>query len=270
MIEGLLANVKEKAPLVHSITNYVTVNDCANALLAVGASPIMADCPQEAAQITKISDALYINIGTPGSESVSAMKKSGAAAKEKKIPVLLDPVGIGASDLRTKTAKEIVSEIKPQIIKGNISEIKTLLNGCGRTNGVEARKEDCGSEDETVEIAKNLAKKTGAVIIITGVYDTVSDGAHTYIIRNGHKLMSRITGAGCMLGAFTSAFAGANPEMLFEASAAAVMSFGICGEIAAGNMLAGEGSASFKTRLIDAIYNLDEKILKEGQKYEMR
>ena len=273
MLGKCLENVKEKTPLIHNITNYVTVNDVANALLASGGSPIMSDEPDDVSDITTICNGLNINIGTLNKRSIEAMFISGKKSKEMGHIVLLDPVGAGASKLRTETALKIMDEIKPNVIRGNISEIKTLALGSGTTKGVDADAADIVSEenlDSMVEFAKAFSEKSGAVIAITGAIDLVADSKKCYVIRNGDRLMSRITGTGCMLSGLAAAYAVANPDNITEAVAASVCLMGLAGEIGILNMKDGEGNSSLRNHIIDAIYNMDADKLKKGAKYEVR
>ena len=270
----MLDNVRASQPLVHCITNYVTVNDCANILLACGASPIMADDEAEVEDIISICSALDINIGTLNGRTVSSMLKAGTKARSLGRPVILDPVGAGASQLRTSTAIRLVSEIAPDVIRGNISEIKTLADGCGNTNGVDADIRDSISEEnlaESVDFMKSLSGKLNAVIAVTGAIDIVADNEKAYVIRNGHPMLSRITGSGCMLSALTTAFCAANPASLAEASAAAVAMMGLCGELAHEKTLeCGGGTGSFRAYLIDEASLMDGSKLEGGMKIEIR
>lgn len=273
MLGNCLENVRKSTPLVHNITNYVTVNDVANALLACGGSPIMSDEPDDVADITSICGGLNINIGTLNKNSIEAMFVAGTKANELGHPVLLDPVGAGASALRTNTAVEIMKKIKLDVIRGNISEIKTLALGSGTTKGVDADAADTVTEenlDQMVAFAKSFAAKTGAVIAITGAIDLVADAEKCYVIRNGCPEMSRITGTGCQLSGITTAYAVANPDNKTEAVAAAVCVMGLAGEIGVANMDEGEGNSSLRNRIIDAIYNMDANMLNKGAKYEVR
>ena len=273
MLGNCLENVRKSTPLVHNITNYVTVNDVANALLACGGSPIMSDEPDDVADITSICGGLNINIGTLNKNSIEAMFVAGTKANELGHPVLLDPVGAGASALRTNTAVEIMKKIKLDVIRGNISEIKTLALGSGTTKGVDADAADTVTEenlDQMVAFAKSFAAKTGAVVAITGAIDLVADAEKCYVIRNGRPEMSRITGTGCQLSGITTAYAVANPDNKTEAVAAAVCVMGLAGEIGVANMVEGEGNSSLRNRIIDAIYNMDANMLNKGAKYEVR
>ena len=268
-----LKNVKERSPLIHNITNYVTVNDCANIVLACGGSPIMADDKNEVEEITAICGGLNINIGTLNSRTVEAMVLAGKKANELGHPVVLDPVGAGASALRTNTAKRLLEEIKFAVIRGNISEIKTLAGTSAATQGVDANVADKITDDAldtAVPFAKAFAKKTGVVIAITGAIDIVCDGAKAYVIRNGHPMMAAITGTGCQLSAMTAAYITANPGDTLGAAAAAVCAMGLAGEIAYARLTKLDGNSSYRNYIIDAIYNMTPEQLEEGAKYEVR
>ena len=233
MLGERLENVRKNTPLVHNITNYVTVNDVANVILATGASPIMSDDIEDVEDITTICGALNINIGTLNKRTIPGMFKAGKKAKELGHPVILDPVGAGASRLRTETAIKIADEIKPDVIRGNISEIKTLWTGEGSTKGVDADIADRVTDEnlaETVDAIKALAKERSCVIAVTGAIDIVADADKAYIIRNGVAEMGQITGTGCQLSGMTAAYVAANPDNHLEAVAAAVASMGLAGE----------------------------------------
>lgn len=233
MFGEMLKNVKEQVPLVHCITNYVTVNDCANILLACGGSPIMADDEQEVEEITTVCDGLTINIGTLNSRTVKSMILAGKRANQLGHPVLLDPVGVGASKLRTETAIELLENVKFTAVRGNISEIKTLVLGSGNTKGVDANVADAVTEENrkrVIAFAGEFSRKTGAVVVITGAVDLVVGGKRAYVIRNGHPMMSKVTGTGCMLSAMMAAYLTANKGTPVQAAAAAVCAMGIAGE----------------------------------------
>ena len=273
MFQNMLENVRKKSPLIHNITNYVTVNDCANIVIACGASPIMADDKEEVAEITAICSGLNINIGTLNSRTIASMLIAGKRANELNHPVVLDPVGAGASKLRTETAMQLLEEVKFSVIRGNISEIKTLASGSGTTKGVDADVADKVTEenlDDVIAFAKAFAKKTGAVIAITGPIDIVTDDQRAYCIRNGHPMMSSITGTGCQLSAMTAAFVTANPEHPLEAAAAAVCAMGLAGEIAQSRLNPMDGNSSYRNYIIDAINNMTPEMLAEGANYEVR
>jgi len=273
MFREILKNVKDNCPLIHNITNYVTVNDCANIVIACGASPIMADDKDEVAEITAICSGLNINIGTLNSRTIASMLIAGKKANELNHPVVLDPVGAGASNLRTSTAMKLLDEVKFTVIRGNISEIKTLASGSGTTKGVDADVADKVTEnnlDEIVAFAKRLSAKTGSVIAITGAIDIVADSERAYCIRNGHPMMSSITGTGCQLSAMTTAFVTANPKQPLEAAAAAVAAMGLAGEIAYRRVSPMDGNSSYRNYIIDAIYRMTPEELEKGANYEMR
>lgn len=273
MFKNILENVRTKNPLIHNITNYVTVNDCANMILACGASPIMADDKEEAAEITAICDGLNINIGTLNSRTIGSMFLAGKRANELKHPVVLDPVGAGASRLRTDTAARLLDEIHFTVIRGNISEIKTLAFGNGTTKGVDADVADQVTEENLSDVAafaKAFAGKTGSVIVITGAIDVAADCERAYCIRNGHPMMSSVTGTGCQLSAMTAAFVSANPEHPLEAAAAAVCAMGYAGETAHRRLTKLDGNSSYRNYIIDAMYHMTPEILEEGAKYEVR
>lgn len=274
MIKNIIASVHEKTPLVHNITNYVTVNDCANALLACGASPIMADDAQEAEDITSICDALNINIGTLNSRTKESMFLAGRKSKELGHPVILDPVGAGASRLRTETAINIINEIKPDVIKGNISEIKTMYDGFGSTKGVDANEKDAivaDNLDLNIDMARKLSKQTGAIIVITGAIDIVADSENAYAVYNGHSLMSKVSGTGCMLSAMIGAFVSAHSANKLEAVLAAVCVMGIAGERAVKNAIKLDaGNGSLRIFIIDEIYKMTDESMIEDARYEER
>ena len=229
MLEEMLKNVREKSPLIHNITNYVTVNDCANVVLACGASPIMADDQKEVAEITSICTGLNINIGTLNTRTIESMVIAGKKANELHHPVVLDPVGVGASTLRTQTALKLLKEIQFSVIRGNISEIKTLALGSGTTKGVDA----------------NLADKVTA----ENIHEVVSF-AQEFSKKQGQLSLS------------------ANPDYLLESTVAAVCTMGLAGEIAHERLTPLDGNASYRNYIIDAIYNMTPKQLQEGSQYK--
>jgi hydroxyethylthiazole kinase len=273
MLKTMLGNVRDKAPLIHNITNYVTVNDCANILLACGASPIMADDIGEVEEITALCGGLNINIGTLNGRTIASMLAAGKKANECGHPVVLDPVGAGASRLRTETAYKLLDEVKFAVIRGNISEIKALALGEGTTKGVDADVADTVTDEtlnSAVAFAKKFSERTGAVVAITGAIDIVADGQSAYVIRNGHPAMSLITGTGCMLSAITAAYLAASPEQPLEAAAAAVCAMGLCGQRAYERLGERDGNAAYRNHIIDEMYNLSGDELKAGAEYEVR
>ena len=268
-----LENVRNTVPLVHNITNYVTVNDVANVLLACGGSPIMSDEAEDVEDITSVCGGLNINIGTLHKTSIEGMFRAGKKANELGHPVLLDPVGAGASALRTNTALGLMKELKLSVIRGNISEIKTLALGSGTTKGVDADVADAVTEeslDEAVAFVKKFAEETGTIIAVTGAIDLVSDGKTCYVIRNGRPEMGKITGTGCQLSGMMTAYVTANPDHPLEAAAASVCVMGLAGEIGWSRMKEGDGNATYRNRIIDAIYNMTGEELEKGARYEIR
>lgn len=271
-LKECLDNLREKAPLIHCITNYVTVNDCANILLACGGSPIMADDEGEVEEITSLCAGLDINIGTLNSRTIQSMLKAGKRANALGRPVVLDPVGAGASSLRTNTTNQLLEQVRFTVIRGNSSEIKMVALGTGDTQGVDAAAADATTQENLPQVAKyakELAGRTGAVIAITGAIDLVADASKALAIRNGHPMMSKITGTGCMLSAITAAFVAANPGKALEATASAVCAMGLCGELAYQKVKAqGAGTGTLRVALIDAMSNLTGEQLEGGAKIE--
>ena len=273
MLGKCIENVRKNVPLVHNITNYVTVNDVANILLACGGSPIMSDEPDDVEDITAICGGLNINIGTLNKRSIKAMYLARKKAQELGHVILLDPVGAGASKLRTETAVGLMDEIRFSVIRGNISEIKTLALGSGTTKGVDADVADAVTEDtleNAVAFVKQLAEKTGSIIAVTGAIDLVADGNRCFVIRNGRPEMGKITGTGCQLSGMMTAYLVANPDTPLEAAAAAVCVMGLAGEIGWSRMQDGDGNSTYRNRIIDAVYNMDKDTLEKGAKYEIR
>lgn len=271
-MKRIVSNVRSSVPLVHFITNYVTVNDVANMMLACGGSPIMSDEIEDVEDITSICNATVLNIGTLNKNTIAAMTAAGKKANELGHPVILDPVGAGASRLRTETTFQLLRDVKFAVIRGNISEIKTVYSGSGSTRGVDADIADAVTEDnlaETAAFAKELSKSTGAVIAITGAIDVVADSERAFAIRNGEAMMAKITGTGCMLNGVIAGYLVANRENALDAAVAAVAAEGLCGEMAAAKVRAeGSGTLSLRNYLIDAMSNLDGETLEQGAKVE--
>jgi hydroxyethylthiazole kinase len=265
---------RSRNPLVHCITNYVTVNDVANMLIACGGAPIMADEAAEVEEMTAICDSLVLNIGTLNERTVDSMLLAGRKASELGHPVVLDPVGAGATKLRTETALKLIREIPMAVIRGNISEIMTLYHGTGSTKGVDASSKDAVTEDnldEKISIARGLSKNTGAVVAITGAIDIIADGESAYIVRNGHPMMSKVSGTGCMLTAVVASYVSANPEDKAGACATAIAAMGLSGEIAYGRLMkSGGGPSTYRSYIIDAMGNMTSDELEGGMKIEVR
>ncbi len=243
--------VVDKCPLVHMITNYVTVNDCANVCICAGGSPVMTDAAEDVPDMVGLASAVVLNIGTLNCRTVESMILAGKTANAKGIPVILDPVGVGATKYRTETAERILAEVKVSVIKGNQGEISILAGLGGEVRGVDSAK----GADDIAEAAKALASKTGCIVAATGPADYVSDGKTVITLKNGSKWMSTVSGTGCMLSAVVGAYVGAcGPNIESVASAISVLN--IASEIAADSGKVG-GPASFKVALLDSLYSLD-------------
>lgn len=263
----LLHNVQAVSPLVHCISNLVTANDCANIVLAVGASPIMADAPEEVAEITALCRALCLSLGTPNPRKADAMRKAGRKAAQLGLPVVFDPVGVGASQFRKDIAADILREVPLTVLRCNASELQALHGMQQVSRGVDAGK--ALPPEALLPLAKQFAEEHHCVVAVTGAEDLVTDGRTAYGIRNGTPLLRKVTGAGCMLSVLTAAFVGANPGQPLEAAAAAVCAMGLCGELAASRLREGEGTGMLRTRLLDAVSNLTGEQLDKGANYEL-
>ncbi len=254
----VLAAVRERKPLVHHITNYVTVNDCANSTICIGAAPVMAHASEEVEEMVSHAGALVLNIGTLSPDLVSAMLKAGHAANSYGIPVILDPVGAGATTLRTSSARLLIADLRISVIKGNAGEIATLAGSGAHVRGVDS----WGVQGDPVEIASTYADQSGMIVAITGSTDIVSDGDRTLLVENGHPMMGLISGTGCMAASLTGAFAAVSPDHVIS-SAAALATFGLAGTRAAAVT---KGPGSFKTALFDALATLTPGDLRAGAK----
>jgi hydroxyethylthiazole kinase len=255
-----LAALREKKPLIHNITNFVVMNYTANALLAMGASPVMAHAPNEVEDMVSFAGALVLNIGTLTDEWIASMIKAGKKATALSKPIILDPVGSGATALRTHSAKKIIEAAEISVIRGNASEILSLRHEGSRTKGVDSMH----AVDEAAETAKELARELNTTLAITGPVDLVTDGKQVVRISNGHPLMGYVTGTGCTATAAIGAFLAvdANPV---SATATALAYFGLAGEVA-GETASAPGS--FMIRLIDALYTITPEELREGCRIE--
>ena len=265
MLGEILEKTRKRNPLVHCMVNLVTANDCANLALTSGASPIMAEDLEEVEQVTSACDGLVLNLGTPSPRKIQALLLAGKTAKKLGKPVIFDPVGAGCSDLRRNAAGEILCQVRPDIIRGNASEIRTLLLGTMAHRGVDAEE----VAEEPLDLAKLLAQRTGAVVVISGDVDVVTDGAVSYRVRNGHPMMRSVTGTGCQMSVLIGAYAAANPEKTLLAALAGVCGFGLCGELAQRRMGPLDGNAGYRNYIIDALYRLTGNALEEGAKYEI-
>ena len=270
MLGQFLDNVRGKSPLIHNITNYVTVNDCANILLAAGASPIMAEEESEVAEITSIARGLNINIGMATKAKAAAMVTAGKRSNALGHITVLDRVGAGASQFRNGLISRLLKSVKFTVIKGNASEIKSLATGMSNFGGVDAETCRESGRGNLIKLAENLGRKARCTVVVTGKTDIVTDGDTTYLVHNGHEMMSRITGSGCMLSALITAFAAANKENVTRSVLAGVCAMGLAGEKAARRIEKPAGSGTFKTYLIDEIFTMTAEELERGAKYEMR
>jgi hydroxyethylthiazole kinase len=247
-----LAAIRERKPLVHQITNYVVMNETANATLAIGALPVMAHAPQEVEEMASAASALVLNIGTLSDEWIEAMIAAGRAANAAGVPVVLDPVGAGATEYRTDTCRRLLDVLELAVVRGNSAEIATLAGRQAEIRGVEAVGDGGGPE-----LAREAAKALGCVVAVTGPVDHVSDGETVNSVANGHELMGTVTGTGCMSTAVTGCFLGVQPHAL-SAATAALVAFGVAGEDAAEDA---RGPGSFHVALYDALYALDPETL---------
>lgn len=267
-----LENVRRRQPLIHTITNFVTVNDCANILLACGGSPIMSDDPSEVEEITSLADGLTLNLGTLHQWAVPSFFAAGRRANALGHPVVLDPVGAGTATVRTNTALSLLKEVRFAGIRCNLSEIRALALGTGSTRGVDADAAGSVTEDnlaQVVSLVRGFAADAGSVVAVTGAIDVVSDGTTAYGITNGHPMMRSVTGTGCQLSALTAAYIAANQDNPCEAAAAAVCAMGVCGEIAYSRLGPMDGTGSFRMYLLDAISRLDGETLDRMAKVRM-
>ena len=253
VLSAAIAAVRTKSPLVHSITNYVVMNNSANALLSIGASPVMAHWKDEMEEMTAIAGALVINIGTLDTEWIEGMKAAGLAASRRGTPIVLDPVGAGATSQRTNAAWEIINLCHPTIIRGNGSEIMALLDANVKSKGVDSS----ASSDDALSAAKKLAAETGAVVVISGETDYITNGTDVFTVEGGNPIMTSVTGMGCTATALVGAFAAVESDPMVAATAAmAVMS--LAGERAAVNA---RGNGSMQMHFIDELYNLTPETL---------
>lgn len=254
-IQSVLTRVHDTRPMVHAITNPVTINDCANIILAAGGTAIMAQDEREVEEITAHAAALALNMGALRAQE--AMLLAARAAKRLGHPVVLDPVAAGASRLRSALCAQLLAEGLVSVIRGNASELRALAAGQENAAGVEVDALDRVTEQNFAESAawlRQFSRQTGAVVMLTGVLDLITDGQRTAVLRGGSELMSRITGAGCMLTSLTALYCGASPNTIWEAAVAAAEVMNHCGEQAQMRVRKEmEGTASFRTRLIDAV-----------------
>jgi hydroxyethylthiazole kinase len=251
-----LGELRARKPLVHQITNYVVMNETANATLALGALPVMAHAPEEVEEMVGLASALVLNIGTLSEHWVEAMLLAGRAANERGIPVVLDPVGAGATAYRTDTARRILDQVRVTVLRGNQAEIATLAGLDAEVRGVESM----ATGLEPAALARAAARQLGVVASVTGPIDHVSDGDRILDVANGHPLLATVTGTGCISSALTGCFLAAKPEEPLEAAAETLAVLGVAAENAAAGA---EGPGTFHARLYDALAGLDPDTLDE-------
>ncbi len=256
----LLEKVRQQMPVVHHITNWVTIYDCAQIVKTLGASPVMAHAKEEVAEMAAIASALVLNIGTLTGELVEAMKLAAKTANDRKIPVVLDACGAGATRLRDQKCLELLDQIRIDVLKGNASEIARLAGQQVATRGVDAT----DVAGDLGVLAEQLARQRNLTVVITGKVDVVSNGTHTWFVRNGHSMMSSVVGTGCMAASVIGAFAAVEKDLAC-AAASALACYGIAGELAAETAA---GPASFKTRLIDCLHHLDRTTVERMQRID--
>lgn len=268
MLGEIIAENRKRKPLIHCISNHVAANDCANILLACGASAIMADDPDEVEEVTAMCDGLVLNMGTPSPRKLAALLRAGQEANRLGHPVVLDPVGVGSSAFRRQAAAELLDMLHFSAIRGNATEIATLVSGAEAHRGVDTDIEGLFSPEAAEKNAALLARRTGAVVILTGDTDIISDGECLYRVHNGHPMMRTVTGSGCQLSALLGAYMTANPHRPMPAALAGVCAMGLAGELAHERLSPLDGNASYRNYIIDAIYNLTPEALEKGAKYE--
>ena len=257
-----LRAIREGKPLVHQITNYVVMNETANATLAIGALPVMAHAAEEVEEMTGLASALVLNIGTLSPPWVESMLLAGEAATARMLPVVLDPVGAGATEYRTATARRILDRVEVTVLRGNAGEVATLVGARAEMRGVESM----GTETAASELAREAGRRLGLVASVTGPVDHVSDGEQVLAVANGHPLLAAVTGTGCISSALTGCFLAAKPEAPLEAAAEALAALGVAAEDAAAG--AG-GPGTFHALLYDALAALDPDTLDGRARIEL-
>lgn len=254
----LLARVRRDCPIVHHLTNWVTIYDCANAVKMLGASPVMAHAKEEVREMTGIASALVLNIGTLTVDFVASMRLAAQRANQRKIPVILDVCGAGATRLRDRMCFKLLNHVKIDIVKGNASEIARICGFDVKTRGVDASH----VEGDRIASAGNLALERKCTVVVTGEEDIVTDGRRTYLIRNGHRLMAHVVGTGCMAASVIGAFAAVEKDLAL-AAASGLVCYEVAAEVAARHAL---GPASFKEKMFDGLYHLDPKKVQRFQR----
>ena len=261
---SLLEKVRRENPLVHNITNVVVTNFTANGLLALGASPVMAYAHEEAADMARMAGSLVLNIGTLRPEVVESMLIAGKAANEQGIPIILDPVGAGATAYRTATARRLIEELKIAIVRGNAAEIANVAGENWSIRGVDAGQ----SGGDVFELAVKVAKKLKTIVVVTGKDDVITDGRSAFVIHNGHQILTKVTGTGCLLTSVIGAFAAVEKDLL-KAAAAAVTTYGVAAEIAA-EKCGDLGPGSFQVEFLNQLYLVDEEEINRKSAFEQK
>lgn len=260
-------SIKLKKPLIHCITNPISINDCANMILAVGAKPIMAEHLLEVSEITAVSESLGVNLGNITDNRMKSMLISGKIAFENKIPQVIDLVGVGCSKLRLDYARKFISECHPSVIKGNMSEIKAICGIKSNSKGIDVGAGDIVTEencDESIEMLKKLSLQTASVVVATGVVDIITNGTHTYLITNGCEMLSMITGTGCMLTALIASYISSGN--ILDSTVLAIALMGVCGELSQ-NV---KGTGSFRNDLIDNMFSISDDIIRKKIRYTLK
>jgi hydroxyethylthiazole kinase len=261
-IAGLLEKVRRENPLVHNITNVVVTNFTANGLLALGASPVMAYAQEEVAEMASIAGSLVLNIGTLRPQVVESMSIAGKAANEHGVPVILDPVGAGATAYRTETAIRLMDELEISVIRGNAAEIANVAGEVWNIRGVDAG----DSDGDVIELAESAAQKLNTIVALTGKEDVITDGKSTFVVRNGHPILTKVTGAGCLLTSVIGAFTAVEKDFL-KAATAALSIYGVAAEVAA-DKSALQGPGSFQVEFLNQLYHLDAEEIYNKSSFE--
>lgn len=263
-ISQTLLKMRKVNPLVHNITNVVVTNFTANGLLAMGASPVMAYAAEEVADMARIAGALVLNIGTLTKHEIDAMLIAGKAANEQGVPVIFDPVGAGATSYRTETSRNIVNELDIAILRGNAAEVANVIGVDWAIKGVDAGE----GSGNVVELAQTAAKQLNTVVVITGKDDVVTDGTTTYVVHNGHPILTKVTGTGCLLSSVIGAFAAVEKDLLL-ASVSALVSYGVTAELAA-KQVGEKGPGSFQFEFLDKLAQISPQEIEQYASVEQR
>lgn len=260
---SFLNKIREQNPLIHNITNIVVTNFTANGLLALGASPFMAYAHEEVADVAKIAGAVVLNIGTLDEKIVEACLLAGKSANEHNVPVVFDPVGAGATPFRTASAHRIIEGVKLAVLRGNVAEVANVIGESWSIKGVDAGE----GKGNAISLAQSAARKLGCIVVITGKEDVITDGDTTFLVGNGHPILTKITGAGCLLSSIVGAFAAVGGEAMVAAAAEALALYGVAAEIAY-DRTSGQGPGSFQVELINQLALVSAETIKQNAKLE--